>query len=73
MGDQLSLDHIIPRAVCAEPDNVIANLELMPVKMNERKSDKIGPRQLDTARKLRKAGLLSDRGLRAVEAAGESR
>ena len=28
--DQLSVDHIIPRAVVPELDNVIANLELMP-------------------------------------------
>jgi hypothetical protein len=32
-GDQLSVDHIIPRAVCPELDNVIANLELMPLRM----------------------------------------
>ena len=30
-GDQLSVDHIIPRAVVPELDNVIANLELMPL------------------------------------------
>jgi hypothetical protein len=29
-GDQLSVAHIVPRAVCPELDNVIANLELMP-------------------------------------------
>ena len=32
---KLSVDHIIPRAVVPELDNVIANLELMPLKMNE--------------------------------------
>lgn len=68
-GDQLSVDHIIPRAVCPELDNVIANLELMPLRMNEGKSDRVGPRQLDTARKLHKAGLLSAKGLKAVEVA----
>jgi hypothetical protein len=30
-GDQLSVDHIIPRAVCPELDNVIANLAFMPL------------------------------------------
>jgi hypothetical protein len=29
-GRQLSLDHIIPRAVVPELDNVISNLELLP-------------------------------------------
>lgn len=72
-GDQLSVDHIVPRSVAPELDNCIANLELMPVRMNERKSDKVGPRQVDMARRLHRAGLLSDKGLRVVEAAGGSR
>ncbi|MGO8927307.1 MAG: hypothetical protein ACLQU3_10500 [Limisphaerales bacterium] len=33
-GDHLSVDHIIPRAVVPELDNVIANLELLPLRMN---------------------------------------
>lgn len=69
-GDQLSVDHIIPRAVVPELDNVIANLELMPLRMNAGKQAKVGARQLDLARKLHKAGLLSAEGLRAVESAG---
>ena len=35
-GDELSVDHIVPRAVVPELDNVIANLELMPLRMNEK-------------------------------------
>jgi hypothetical protein len=30
-GDKLSVDHIIPRAVCAELDTTLANLKLMPM------------------------------------------
>lgn len=66
-GDKLSVDHIIPRAVCPELDNVIANLELMPLRMNESKNDKIGARQLDLAKKLHAAGLLSDEGKRKID------
>jgi hypothetical protein len=66
-GDKLSVDHIIPRAVCPELDNVIANLELMPLRMNESKNDKIGARQLDLAGKLYSAGLLSAKGKQSVE------
>jgi hypothetical protein len=66
-GDELSVDHIIPRAVAPELDNVIANLELLPLRVNEAKNDKVGARQLDLARKLQKAGLLSPEGLKAVE------
>ena len=65
-GDQLSVDHIIPRAVLPELDNVIANLELMPLRMNEQKSAKIGDRQRDMARRFYRAGLLSRKGLEAV-------
>ena len=68
-GDQLSVDHIIPRAVVPELDNVIANLEFMPLRMNESKNDKLGARQTDLARKFNKAGLLSDEGLKAVVSA----
>jgi hypothetical protein len=65
-GDELSVDHIIPRAVVPELDNVIANLELMPLRMNEKKNAKIGSRQRDLAKKLYRAGLLSKKGLEAV-------
>lgn len=65
-GDQLSVDHIIPRSVVPELDNVIANLELMPARMNSQKNSKIGQRQRDLARKFSNAGLLSAPGLAAV-------
>ena len=65
-GDELSVDHIIPRAVCPELDNVIANLELMPERMNSRKRDAVGKRQIALARSLHHAGLLTDTGLKKV-------
>ena len=64
-----TIGHRCPRAVVLELDNVIANLELMPARMNSSKRDRVGDRQIDLARKLRKAGLLSERGLKAVESA----
>lgn len=65
-GDELSVDHIIPRAIVPELDNVIANLELMPLRVNRRKSSIIGDRQRDVAKKLFQGGLLSRRGYDAV-------
>jgi len=65
-GDILSVDHIIPRAVAPELDNVIANLEFMPLALNREKSARVGVRQKDMARKLHAAGLLSEAGLRVV-------
>ena len=72
-GDQLSVDHIIPRAVVPELDCVIANLELMPLRMNESKNAKIGSRQRSLALKLHGAGLLREMGLQAVKGVGEQR
>ena len=66
-GDQLSVDHIIPRAVVPELDNVIANLELMPMRMNAGKNDKVGERQLDLGKKFFEAGLLSKAGLKKLQ------
>ena len=56
-GDQLSVDHIIPFSVAPSLDKVIANLELMPLKMNLRKNDRMTERQHALAARLRKASL----------------
>ena len=56
-GDQLSVDHVIPFSVHPELDHVIANLELMPLRLNIRKRDAMGQRQLDLLQRLRHAGL----------------
>ena len=56
-GDQLSVDHIIPYAVAPQLDHVIANLELMPLRMNIGKRDAMGQRQQALAQQLRNAGL----------------
>jgi len=66
-GQPASVDHIIPLAVAPELDCVIANLELLPLHLNESKNAKVGSRQRSLAKKLRKAGLLSAEGLKAVE------
>jgi hypothetical protein len=65
--DQLSVDHIIPFSVVPELDHVLANLELMPSRMNAKKNSKIGQRQRDLADKLYRAGLLSKSGWKADE------
>ncbi|MGH8048245.1 MAG: hypothetical protein ACREKL_13465 [Chthoniobacterales bacterium] len=57
-GDQLSVDHIVPVSKCPQLDNVLANLELMPLKLNIRKSASIGQRQRDLLIKFESAGLL---------------
>lgn len=59
-GDILSVDHIIPRSVAPSLDNTIANLELMPLRVNQAKGNKIGDRQISLAKKLHAAGLLEN-------------
>ena len=59
----MSVDHIVPRAVVPELDCVIANLELLPLRLNESKNDKIADRQRSLPVKLHEAGLLSAGGL----------
>ena len=56
-GDQLSVDHIIPFSVAPQLDKIIANLELMPLKMNLRKKAQMTDRQWSLARRLKRAGL----------------
>jgi len=68
-GQELSVDHIIPRAVCVALDNVIANLELMPQRLNSSKGDRVGQRQLALAQTLHRAGLLTPDGVHKIQVA----
>jgi hypothetical protein len=65
-GEIVTGDHIIPRSICPELDNALYNLEMMPLTLNQKKSAKIGQRQIDLAKRWNADGLLSDEGLRAV-------
>ncbi|MDB4041537.1 hypothetical protein N9927_00190 [Akkermansiaceae bacterium] len=65
-GEIATGDHIIPRSVTPELDNTLFNLEFMPLTLNQRKSAKVGQRQIDLARRWHAARLLSDEGLRTV-------
>ncbi|MDB4749052.1 hypothetical protein OAG13_06435 [Akkermansiaceae bacterium] len=65
-GEIVTGDHIIPRSVCPELDNALYNLEMMPLTLNQKKSAKIGQRQIDLAKRWNADGLLSDEGLGAV-------
>ena len=58
LGDEMGIDHVVPRAAVPELDNVLANLELMPTQMNRNKSDKLQPRTQLMARRFVASGLL---------------
>lgn len=57
-GDKMSVDHVLPRAEAPGLDNVLANLELMPQRMNSNKSAKIADREKHIARRFVAAGLV---------------
>ncbi len=65
-GDELSVDHVVPFAVAPELGNVIANLELLPLRVNQKKNDKMGARQRDYAKKFHAAGLLTKKRLKQI-------
>lgn len=56
-GDQLSVDHIIPKVVHPELDCVLANLEVMPLRQNIQKSASMGERQQTLLFQFTEAGL----------------
>ena len=64
--DIAEVGHISPYDVCPELDCKLYNLELMPQTLNRKKSDKVGDRQRQLARKWSEAGLLSKAGLSRV-------
>ena len=55
-GEIVTGDHIIPRSVCPELDNYLFNLEFLPSTLNQRKSNKVGERQLQLGRKWNRVG-----------------
>lgn len=62
-GEIVTGDHIIPRSVCLEQDNALYNLEMMPLTLNQKKSAKIGQRQIDLVKRWNQDGFISDAGL----------
>jgi hypothetical protein len=56
-GDELSVDHIVPRSKYPQLDNVIANLELMPLRANVSKNDTFGQRQSEMLKRFQEAKL----------------
>jgi hypothetical protein len=58
-GDELSVDHIVPRAKYPQFDNVLANLEFMPLSLNRQKGATFGHRQAWELSRFEEAGLIA--------------
>jgi hypothetical protein len=69
----VAIDHIVPFSMAKEVGNELANLEMLPERLNLRKSNRVGERQLAHARRLHEAGLLSAQSLVRVEAQASRR
>ena len=72
-GDELSVDHIIPFSVSPELDKVIANLEFLPLRLNQRKGNSITSRQLRLAQDLNAADLLSRESLNLINSGSQQK
>ena len=70
-GDNIALDHVLPRAVVSELEARFYNLEAVPSKVNRRKSADLTGRAISLARRWRREELLSANSLAAVEKAVE--
>lgn len=66
--ENVEIDHIVPISLAPELGNELANLEMLPAGLNRRKSNRVGERQLATARRFNSVGLLSRESLARVEA-----
>lgn len=62
-GTDSSKSASMPRAIAPELDNLTANLEFMPLSVNQKKNDTIGEQRV-LAKAFHDAGLLSDAGFK---------
>lgn len=58
-GETIEVDHIVPYSLAPEAGNDLSNLELTPRSVNRRKSNRVGPAQLEHAARLLEARLIT--------------
>lgn len=68
-GQRAEVDHIVPRSLARDLDHELANLEMLPARLNRQKGARVGERQLDYARRFQAAGLLPAGSFARVQAA----
>lgn len=57
-GEKAEVDHIVPKHLAEDLDNLLINLELMPMTLNRRKSKKVTPRVRSFAKRFHEAGVM---------------
>ena len=68
-GQGIHVDHTVRLAVCYGLGNELANLELLPERLNMGKGASVSERQLALARRFQAAGLIDAAALVKIEAA----
>lgn len=70
-GEIAEVDHIVPRSLAPDLDNLLINLELMPRTLNRRKHNKVTLRAEQMARRFFEAGIMKPESFEAVMRARE--
>lgn len=65
-GEKAEVDHIVPKALAPDLDNLLINLELMPRTLNREKSDKVTERGAQMAKRFFEAGVMMRESYDAV-------
>ncbi|MDA7921301.1 hypothetical protein N9B73_06045 [Verrucomicrobiales bacterium] len=58
-GEKIEVDHIVPRSLAPDLDNLLINLEMMPMTLNRRKSNKVTERAAAMAKRFYEAGVMT--------------
>ncbi|MEM6823181.1 MAG: hypothetical protein AAF558_14715 [Verrucomicrobiota bacterium] len=65
-GEKAEVDHIVPRALAPDLDNLLINLELLPMTLNRKKSNKVTDRVLSFAKQFYEAEVMLPESFEAV-------
>ncbi len=68
-GERIEVDHIVPRSLAPDLDNLLINLEMMPQTLNRRKSNKVTERAYSMAKRFHEAGVMMPESWLEVEEA----
>lgn len=72
IGEKAEVDHIVPRSLAPDLDNLLINLELLPRTLNRKKSNKVTKRAAAMAKRFYDAGVMLPESYRAVMRERES-
>lgn len=70
-GEKAEVDHIVPKVLAPDLENLLINLELMPRTLNRKKSDRVTDRVRSFAEKFYEAGVMMKESYERVMEAHE--